>query len=366
LTCSIVISNKFGRRTRYNKSYKTFFLSLFLSINVKCVTNKNFSFFYLFCSFFFSQILNRLKVLNLRHSKYLSKSPNFSQVPQLETLILEGCTSLVEIHKSIGCLKNLVLLNLNGCKSLRNLPSSISNLRSLKTLDLSDCLQVDKLPDQVGSMMALTKLFANGIAIKQLPCSFGLLKNLEITSLSGRKEYSSKSWLALLSSLMSRKSLNPVCFLPPSVSGLRSLTTLNLSGRNLAEDVFPVDFESLSSLQFLDLSRNNFRNLLDCIGRLPKLYSLYLSECTFLKSISGLFTSLGTLDATDCTSMERLSISSNPKRGLLFDLRFCHKLTEIQDLEDWEISSIHNQPYDSRSHLQVPLSLSLSLSHFTF
>jgi Leucine-rich repeat (LRR) protein len=134
---------------------KLFFFSL--SIIVKCVTNKKFS--------FFSQILNKLKVLNLSHSKYLTKSPDFSQMPQLEILILEGCISFVEIHESIGCLKNLVLLNLNGCKSLMNLPSSISNLRSLKTLDLSDCLQVDKLPDQVGSMIALTELLADGIAI---------------------------------------------------------------------------------------------------------------------------------------------------------------------------------------------------------
>ncbi|XP_062160867.1 disease resistance protein RUN1-like isoform X2 [Alnus glutinosa] len=310
------------------------------------------------------KILNKLKILNLSHSKYLTKSPNFFEMPQLETLILEGCTSLVEIHASIGCLKNLVFLNLNGCKSLMNLPSSISNLRSLKTLDLSGCLQVDKLPEKVGSMIALTELLADGIAIKQLPSSFGLLKNLEIASLSGRKEQSSKSWLSLLSSLMSPKSLNPVCFLPPSVSGLRSLTKLSLSGRNLSEDMFPVDFESLSSLQSLDLSRNNFRNLPDCIGRLPKLYNFKLHECTTLQSISGLFSSVGMLDARDCTSMERLSVSPNHKRGLYFYLRNCHKLTEIQGLENWEISSIHNQAYNFRSHLQCPLTMGDDESRF--
>jgi Leucine-rich repeat (LRR) protein len=284
-------------------------------------------------------------------------------VPQLETLILEGCTSLVEIHESIGCLKNLVLLNLNGCKSLKNLPSNISNLRYLKTLDLSNCSQVEELPDQIGNMIALTELLANGTAIKQLPSSFGLLENLEIASLSGCKEQSSKSWLSPLLSLMSPKSLNPVCFLPPSVCGLRSLTKLSLSKRNLSEDGFPIDFESLCSLKFLDLSRNNFRNLPDCIGRLPKLYELHLCECTSLQSISGLFSSVDLLDARECTSMERLSISSNHKGRLFLYLYNCDKLTEIQGLENWEISSIHNQAYDFRSHLQV---LSLSLSHFMF
>ncbi|XP_062160862.1 disease resistance protein RUN1-like isoform X3 [Alnus glutinosa] len=304
-----------------------------------------------------NKILNKLKVLNLSHSKYLTKSPNFFEMPQLETLILEGCTSLVEIHVSIGCLKNLVLLNLNGCKSLMNLPSSISNLRSLKTLDLSGCLQVDKLPDQVGSMIALTELLADGIAIKQLPSSFGLLKNLEIASLSRPKEQSSKSWLSLLLSLMSPKSLNPLCFLPPSISGLRSLTKLNLSGRNLSEDMFPVDFESLSSLKFLDLSRNNFRNLPDGIGRLSKLFNFQLQECTTLQSISGLFSSVAMLDASNCTSMERLSVSSNRKSGLYLYLRNCHKLTEIQGSENREISAIHNQAYNFMSHLQCPLTM---------
>jgi hypothetical protein len=173
---------------------------------------------------------------------------------------------------------------------------------------------------------------------------------------------------------MSPKSLNPVCFLPPFVSGLRSLTTLHLSGRNLSEDGFPVDFGNLSSLQFLDLSRNNFRNLPDCIGRLPKLYNLHLHECTDLQSISGVFASVGLLDTSDSTSMEKLSISSNHKRGLLFDLRNCHKLTEIQGLENWEFDSIHsegcnNLPYDFRNHYHV-ISLSLSLilcsEHFFF
>jgi hypothetical protein len=111
-----------------------------------------------------------------------------------------------------------------------NLPSSISKLESLKTFDLSNCLKVDNLLDQVGNMMALTELLADGIAIKQLPSSFGPLKNLKIASFSGCKEQSSKYWLSLLSSFMppksfssllssliSSKSLNLVCFLPPSV-----------------------------------------------------------------------------------------------------------------------------------------------------
>jgi hypothetical protein len=205
----------------------------------------------LFIYLFFSQILNKLKVLNLSNSKCLTKSPDFSQVSKLEIILLEACTGLVEIHESIEGLKNLVLLKLKGCKSLMNLSSSISKLKSLKTFHLSNRLKVDNLPNQVGNMMTLTKLLSNGNANKQLPFSFGLLKNLKIASLFGCKEQSSKyllsllssfmppkSFSSLLSSLISSKSLNPVCFLLSSVLGLHSLTTLYLFGCNLSENGF--------------------------------------------------------------------------------------------------------------------------------
>ena len=107
-------------------------------------------------------------------------------------------------------------------------------------------------------------------------------------------------------------------------------------------------------------------NLPDSIGHLPKLYNLLLRKCTALQSISRLPASIQLLDTCDCTSMKRLSISSNHERQLFLDLRNCPKLTEIQGLADLESASIHskwcnNLAYDFRSPIQVPLSLSLSL-----
>ncbi|KAK2998833.1 hypothetical protein RJ639_023173 [Escallonia herrerae] len=40
-------------------------------------------------------------------------------------LVLEQCTSLVQVHQSIAFHKNLVLLNLGGCTNLRSLPGNI-------------------------------------------------------------------------------------------------------------------------------------------------------------------------------------------------------------------------------------------------
>jgi Leucine-rich repeat (LRR) protein len=311
-----------------------------------------------------------LKVLNLRNSKFLTKTPNFLQVSILEILILEGCTSLVELHESIGNLKRLVLLNLEGCQNLRNLPESTSNLKSLETLNLSGCLKLDMLPEHLGNMIALTELHVDRTAIMQLPTSFGLLKNLKSVSLSGCKGQSSKSWLTRFSSWISPKSSNPTHLLPTSISGLCSLRRLVLNECNMFEDEIPIDLGSLSSLEELDLGRNNFLNLPHCISRLPKLRTLWLTKCMNLQSISELPASLLSLHATDCTSIETLSIPSNLKRPPVCFLTNCQKLVEIQGLESLEFGPLihmeqcNNLAYNfKRSLLQVFLSLlSLSLS----
>ena len=304
-----------------------------------------------------------MEVLNLSNSKYLTKSPNFSQAPHLKTLVLKGCSSLVKVHESIGHLGRLVLLNLEGCKNLRNLPNSISNLKSLETLNLSGCLKLDELPEELGNMKALSEFFADKTAIKKLPSSFGLLKNLKTVSLSGCKGQSSRSWLYRFSSWISPKSSNAITLLPASFSGLCYLKSLNLSNNNLCEGAICIDFGGLSSLQELYLFGNNFHNLPHGIGRLPKLRTLRLDLCTSLQSISELPTSLEELYANECTSMERLSILSNMESIRSFHLGNCHKLVEIQGLESllssptFNMEGCNNLANDSRKNLLQVLSL---------
>nr|DAD36494.1 TPA_asm: hypothetical protein HUJ06_007135 [Nelumbo nucifera] len=74
------------------------------------------------------------------------KTPDFLGLPNLERLVLEGRTSLVQVHNSIGYLDKLYFLNLKNCEKLRNLPHSICKLKSLKKLILSGCSKLDKFP----------------------------------------------------------------------------------------------------------------------------------------------------------------------------------------------------------------------------
>ena len=93
--------------------------------------------------FFFLQNHEKLKFANVSNSRQLIKMLNFSCMPNLERLNIEGCTSLRKLHSSIGAFPEMkflkeLLLNLIGTKEL---PSSIGYLTSLDILDVSWCLK---------------------------------------------------------------------------------------------------------------------------------------------------------------------------------------------------------------------------------
>ncbi|KAF5454648.1 hypothetical protein F2P56_024296 [Juglans regia] len=130
-----------------------------------------------------------LKRFDLSGSQNLLETPDFTGVPSLETLDLEGCTSLSKVHKSIGVLKRLRRLNLHACKCLKSFPNEIS-LESLEHFYLSDCSRFEKFPDIVGNMTSLRLLYLDGTAIKELPLSFKSLCGLSILSLHNCKKLS--------------------------------------------------------------------------------------------------------------------------------------------------------------------------------
>lgn len=185
----------------------------------------------------------KLKLLDLSRCMCLTVTPDLSGITSLERLILHGCENLVDLHSSVGQLRNLISLNLEFCKKLRRLPEDMSglvNLRdllmnnsgigqlhvlpasgasqiishdhchissfgcliSLSELDLSDtpitevCASIrglrrleifnlrrstllTKLPDEIGELILLVVLDISGTSIKEIPNSVGNLKNLK-------------------------------------------------------------------------------------------------------------------------------------------------------------------------------------------
>ncbi|XP_024178294.1 uncharacterized protein LOC112184260 [Rosa chinensis] len=316
--------------------------------------------------------LKMLILMDLSDCKYLTKTLDFSKVPKLEKLILKGCIELLEVHPTIGDLQHLVLLNLKGCESLENLPQSI-RLRSLRTFILSGCSKLRHFPEIVGNMDTLSELYLDGTAIRELPVSIQHLEGLILLNLSGcRNLLSVPSILSssltslkfLYLSLCSRmdrlpdnigclehleeldacniairkvpdsifllKNLKLLCFhgcagstgleLPSKFSGLRSLTTLNLGGCNLAEGAIPNDIGDLFSLQSLDLSENNFFTIPESISQLSELTEISLFKCSKLWTLpKDLPSSLRNLNVRGCPMLTSSSSSWRrypPQKGL--------------------------------------------------
>ncbi|XP_048446879.1 disease resistance protein RPV1-like [Pyrus x bretschneideri] len=255
-----------------------------------------------------SGLLDKLKILNLSHSHDLTRSPDFSKLPNLEKLILKGCKRLSDVHESIGDLKSLFLVNLEGCKMLKNLPNTFYKLESVKCLVLKGCSEFKNLSEDLGKMSSLTTLVADEMAITEVPSSIARLGNLQSLSLRNM-----------------RSSLK----LPPSLMGMHALRELDLSGGNLKE--IPNDIRSLSSLVSLLLDRNGFQSL-PSFSDLSRLQRLSLNGCKDLVQITDdLPPNLSLLSMNDCTALERMANLSGWPRVVALD--GSSNLIEFQGLD---------------------------------
>ncbi|XP_052877539.1 disease resistance protein RPV1-like [Gossypium arboreum] len=316
-------------------------------------------------------------MMNLKGSQNLIKTPDFTTASNLEVLILEGCTKLVDVHPSIGVLKSLKLLNLRDCKSLRTLPTKIGmesletlilsgcsslarfpeidrKMERLKILDLSSCYRVENLWENLQQAKFLEKLDLSETAITEPPSFIFQFKNLEVLSFNGRKGRSYK-FLPNLPSLfrvIQGRRTNPMARMLPLLSGLSSLRVLKVRDCSLCEGDIPRDISGLSSLIHLDLSGNNFISIPASLTRLSKLGYLELSNCNIC--------TLGEADIHGLSSLEFLDLKRNNFISLpasltrLSKLEFlglsnCMKLKYLPEL----LASIERVQIDGCASLEV-------------
>ncbi|KAG8479608.1 hypothetical protein CXB51_029452 [Gossypium anomalum] len=276
--------------------------------------------------------LYKLKMIDLKGSQNLIKTPDFTIAPKLEALIMEGCTRLVDVHPSIGVLKMLKLLNLRDCKSLRNLPTRIG-MESLETLILSGCSNLVRFPEIDGKMEHLKTLdLSSCYKIEYLPVNLQQIEFLEKV-IQGRRA-------------------NPMARMLPLLSGLSSLRSLNLRDCNLCEGDIPRDFSDLSCLMILDLSGNNFISIPASLTRLSKLWFLDLSNCNMC--------TLGEADIHGLSSLSHLYLKGNNfitiplaltqlSRLKSLELSYCTELKFLPEL----LTSIADVIIDGCASLEV-------------
>ncbi|XP_031270047.1 LOW QUALITY PROTEIN: disease resistance protein RPP2B-like [Pistacia vera] len=272
------------------------------------------------------QVLVNLKYIDLSYSVHLRKIADLSQAPNLESLILEGCTSLIEISSpSTRKLNKLVILNLRNCKSLPGLPPGIHQSNSLRFVILSGCSNLKTAPkiscntEQLSLDGTAIKEFSstneppsrlvqfslqNCSRLERLPRNFHKFESLKYLSLSSCSNLES---IPKIPRKIEELYIDGIAIeeLPSSIGSLSNLQTLSLRNCSRLKSL-PDGICKLKSLKYLSLSGcSNIKTIpkISC-----KMEQLHLDETAIkeLPSLIEYLSSLVTLSIKNCSSLENL------------------------------------------------------------
>ncbi|XP_016650309.1 PREDICTED: TMV resistance protein N-like isoform X2 [Prunus mume] len=274
--------------------------------------------------------LEKLRFINVSWSQNLTRTPDFTGTPNLQSIILEGCTNLVVIHPSIAGLKRLKVLNLKGCRSLKSLPNKIE-MECLEILILSSCLSIKKIPEFVEPMEHLLELSLEETAIEKLPSSIEHLIGLTLLNLRNCK-------------YLER--------LPRNICNLKSLKSLNICGCLKLKEL-PESLGQLDCLEELDVSGTSISTLPSSTFLMENLKMLSLHGCKGLPLES------------ENIPLNDLSMSRN--RTCLVGLQFPISTSGLSSLTELNLSDCNLQEGTITENLGCLFSLvSLNLSKNNF
>ncbi|KAL2331600.1 hypothetical protein Fmac_019181 [Flemingia macrophylla] len=295
---------------------------------------------------------SNLKRVDLSNSKYLIKTPDFSGMPKLERLDLSGCTSLTQVHPSIGLLEKLAFLSLRNCSNLVDIYfGKESNLFSLKVIYLSGCTKLEIMPDlksatyleyldidgcsslslvdeSIGSLSKLTFLsLRNCENLVSIPDTINIMTSLQTLDLCGCLKLTN---LPLGQTFISSSRLKSLIFLdlsfcnilevPDAIRMLRCLERLNLQGNNL------VSLSCLSWLQRLAYLNLSYCHNLEALPELP--VGIASSAGQYFKTVPGSRDHRSGLYIFDCPKVVHKFCSTDPETLYRYSLGWLVKLIE--------------------------------------
>ena len=271
---------------------------------------------------------------DVSNSQQLMKMTEFSSMPRLVRLNLEGCARLCSLgaFHAMKFLRELYL----GRTGIKELPSSIGSLSSLEILNLSGCSKFEKFPEIQGYMKCLRILYLDGTAIKELPSSISCLEALSNLSLSGCSNF--EKFPEIQRTMECLKTLclcgTAIKELPDSIDHLIGLFSLNLEDcKNLSG--LPSSIYGLKYLHELSLNDcSNVKAFPDVMVDMGGLYFLYASgmAMTELPSSIGCLKNLGIIDLINCENLLTLPDSvGNCMHLTRLSVRNCSKLYKLPD-----------------------------------
>ncbi|GLT74642.1 hypothetical protein SLA2020_464290 [Shorea laevis] len=289
--------------------------------------------------------LTELRSLDLSFNRDLtgSLSPRLGDLQKLNILILAGCGFTGSVPEELGNLTELSFLALNSNNFTGRIPPSLGNLSKLYWLDLSDnqltgSIPVSTLnspgldlllkakhfhfnknklsgtipPDLFSSAMVLIHVLFDGNQLTgSIPSTLGLVQTLEVLRLD-------------------RNALTGT--VPLNINNLTNINELNLAHNNLTGPL--PDLTSMSSLNYVDLSRNSFD---------PSEAPIWFST---LSSLTTLVLEYGPLQGTlpqklfSFPQIQQVKLRNNALNGTLDFGDNIGPQLELVDLQNNQISSI--------------------------
>ncbi|XP_060673959.1 disease resistance protein Roq1-like [Ziziphus jujuba] len=229
-----------------------------------------------------AQGLPVLRRMDLSYSKLLTKIPDLSQLaPNLESINLECCSSLVQVLPFVQSFHKLTNLNLNGCSKLREF-KEIS--RSRWYLDLVNCGGIKNfLSNNCQQKLTFLKSFTNNISSLSSCGSYSCQKfpvNLIVLHLRSLPIEAVPLSIVSLSGLVELDfgECKRLKSLPTSICKLESLESLDLRYCSKLEK-FPEILEPMEHLTNLTISRAGIKELSKSIDNLISLKALTAQSC---------------------------------------------------------------------------------------
>nr|XP_048322615.1 disease resistance protein RUN1-like [Ziziphus jujuba var. spinosa] len=280
------------------------------------------------------QCLTVLRKIDLSYSKFLTQLPDLSQSPNLESINLEGCTSLVQVLLSLQNLDKLTYLNLNGCSKLRDFQDI-----SKRTEGYLDVLKFGGIKNVLNNFTFLKRCIQSFISnlclySSQDHISEKFAPNLRYLDLSETAIETAPPSIGYLSGLVELDlgHCKRLKSLPTSICHLKSLELLYLVGCEKLK-TFPEILEPMEHLRTLWLDYSGIKELPESIENIVSLRRLYMQHCGDLQFLPDNLCKLRNLKIIwldNCSKFQKLP--SLPSSLLELSLRYCERLKSLPEI----------------------------------
>ena len=236
----------------------------------------------------------RLKIKCLEHFslEYCESIQEFPELcaPNLKSLCLNDCKSLVKVHESVGLLDKLKDLYFEGCGKLQTLPRRLT-LKSLRSFNLIGCTSLENFLDIDLELKCLKHLYLHWSGIRES-------LEFERKLLDRTFKFQKLEGLSIFTNLP-----RPTC---NSFDGcvrysFLQLEALTLFNENVTELDF-LEFDYFPALRNLSLENTSTVTILESFIKFTKLMYLKIVDCKHFEEIQGLPQDLSYLEARNWPS----------------------------------------------------------------